>query len=175
MRSTSSYVDPKSSSGWGLTISESKFKAIQDYTFRGIDVTFDYSLELTAGLRLSAIIKGLEGFDINMGSVKLATYSWNKNKWDHVTGKDVDYSLGFSVDHEGLGMGGELSFHSLDGNIESLKLQGNIDYDILTFKASYDVVKKQFGAELGLEGSLGLGLVATAQLKLVIEQHKAFH
>jgi RHS repeat-associated protein len=151
------------------------FNAVQDYTFNGMDVTFDYTLDITAGLRASAVIKGLEGFDINMGSLKLASYSWQKGKWDHIRRNDFEFSEGFSIDHEGIGLGGNFTLHAVDGKVESFKVAGGLDYDIVKLQANYDFVQKKFGGEVGLEGSLGVGIVATGAIKLVIEQHTAFH
>ncbi len=151
------------------------FNAVQDYTFNGIDVYLDYTMDVKLGLDASAIIKGLEGFDINMGSFKLASYSFVKNEWERSSMKNFEYSEGFSIDHEGVGGGGEFSLETKDGNVESFKLTGEASYYLANAKANYDVIKNKFGADVGLEGKIGVGLTATVGLKIVIEQHNSVH
>ncbi|UEG55320.1 hypothetical protein LLH06_10145 [Mucilaginibacter daejeonensis] len=152
-----------------------RFKAVQDYTFNGVDVYFDFNFELTLGFRASALVKGLEGFDVNMGSVTLASYRWLENKWDLIHRDNYNWSAGFDIAHEGISGGFEASIKtSSNKEIQEVKLGGAVGLTAVELNGYYDLAQKKLGAELGMGTKGGIFNVTILTGKIVFKQHSAF-
>ena len=62
---------------------------------------------VTAGLRASALARGLKGFDVNIGSVTLARWNFIENRWMNLWDGHFEYSTGYAAAYNGVG--GEFS------------------------------------------------------------------
>ncbi|NII83453.1 MULTISPECIES: hypothetical protein [unclassified Pedobacter] len=117
------------------------FKAVNDYTFKGFDIYLDFELKNTIGLRASTIIKGLEGFDVNMGSVTLAKYTWNDNKWIDLN-EYFEYSVGFEAAHDAIGGGFEVGIVQNKAVLEEAKVKLSGAFGAVSLETAYDLAQK---------------------------------
>ena len=152
------------------------FNAVQDYTFNGLDVYIDYDFRVTAGLRLSALLKNIEGFDANIGSITLAHYNFVENKWKNIDMGEIEYSMGMEIAHAGYSVEVSMSMAAKDGILQELKPALAAGAYGMSIETAFDVIQKKIEGSIKVPGAkLGIGIVGEAVPALVIKQHKSLH